>query len=90
MEVRQYDRLFRVENPAAEEGDFKEYINPDSLQVMPAAYAEPLLRQAKFAEHYQFLRKGYFYLDKDSSEEKLIFNRTTTLRDNWVKEQKKI
>jgi glutaminyl-tRNA synthetase len=90
VEVRQYDRLFRVENPAAEEGDFKAYINPDSLEVMPAAYAEPLLRQAKFAEHYQFLRKGYFYLDKDSSEEKLIFNRTTTLRDNWVKEQKKI
>jgi len=89
VEVRLYDRLFRVENPAAEEGDFKEYINPDSLQVISAAYAEPALRQAKFAEHYQFLRKGYFYLDKDSSEEKLIFNRTTTLRDNWVKEQKK-
>jgi glutaminyl-tRNA synthetase len=88
-EVRLYDRLFRVENPATEDGDFKEYINPDSLQVLPAAYAEPALRLAKFAEHYQFLRKGYFYLDKDSSEEKLIFNRTTTLRDNWVKEQKK-
>jgi len=88
-EVRLYDRLFRVENPAAEDGDFKEYINPDSLQILPAAYAEPTLRLAKFAEHYQFLRKGYFYLDKDSSEEKLIFNRTTTLRDNWVKEQKK-
>jgi glutaminyl-tRNA synthetase len=88
-EVRLYDRLFRVENPATEDGDFKDYINPDSLQVLPAAYAEPALRLAKFAEHYQFLRKGYFYLDKDSSEEKLIFNRTTTLRDNWVKEQKK-
>lgn len=89
VELRQYDRLFRVENPAAEEGDFKEYMNPDSLKVIPAAFAEPALRQAKFAEHYQFLRKGYFYLDKDSSEEKMIFNRTTTLRDNWVKEQKK-
>jgi glutaminyl-tRNA synthetase len=89
VELRQYDRLFRVEDPANEEGDFKEYINPDSLQVLPAAYAEPALRQARFAEHYQFLRKGYFYLDKDSSEEKLVFNRTTTLRDNWVKEQKK-
>ena len=88
-EVRLYDRLFRVEDPANEEGDFKEYINPDSLQVISAAYAEPALKAAKFAEHYQFLRKGYFYLDKDSSEEKLIFNRTTTLRDNWVKEQKK-
>jgi glutaminyl-tRNA synthetase len=88
-EVRLYDRLFRTEDPANEEGDFKEYINPDSLQVLPAAYAEPALRQSKFNEHYQFLRKGYFYLDKDSSEEKMVFNRTSTLRDNWVKEQKK-
>ncbi|MBS1605638.1 MAG: glutamine--tRNA ligase/YqeY domain fusion protein [Bacteroidetes bacterium] len=88
-EVRLYDRLFRVEDPANEEGDFKEYINPDSLQVLPAAYAEPALKEAKFSDHYQFLRKGYFYLDKDSSEEKLVFNRTTTLRDNWAKEQKK-
>jgi glutaminyl-tRNA synthetase len=90
VEMKLYDRLFRVEDPANEEGDFKEYINPDSLQVVPAAYAEPTLRNARFNEHYQFLRKGYFYLDKDSSEEKMIFNRTTTLRDNWVKEQKKV
>jgi glutaminyl-tRNA synthetase len=89
VEVKQYDRLFRVEDPANEEGDFKAYINPDSLQVIPAAYAEATLRHARFNEHYQFLRKGYFYLDKDSSEEKIVFNRTTTLRDNWVKEQKK-
>jgi glutaminyl-tRNA synthetase len=89
VEVKQYDRLFRVEDPASEEGDFKEYINPDSLQVVPAAYAEATLRHARFDEHYQFLRKGYFYLDKDSSEEKMVFNRTTTLRDNWAKEQKK-
>jgi glutaminyl-tRNA synthetase len=88
-EVRLYDRLFRVEDPANEEGDFKEYINPDSLQVLPAVYAEPTLKTSKFNEHYQFLRKGYFYLDKDSSEEKMVFNRTSTLRDNWVKEQKK-
>src|SRR6201991_1709544 len=70
-EVRLYDRLFGVEDPANEERDFKEYINPDSLQVQPAAFAEPALREAKFDEHYQFLRKGYFYLDKDSSEEKM-------------------
>jgi glutaminyl-tRNA synthetase len=88
-ELRLYDRLFRVEDPANEEGDFKEYINPDSLQVVSAAYAEPTLRHARFNEHYQFLRKGYYYLDKDSSEEKMVFNRTSTLRDNWVKEQKK-
>jgi glutaminyl-tRNA synthetase len=88
-EIRLYDRLFGVEDPANEERDFKEYINPDSLQVLPAAFAEPGLRDTKFNEHYQFLRKGYFYLDKDSSEERLIFNRTTTLRDTWAKEQKK-
>lgn len=88
-EIRLYDRLFRVEDPANEEADFKEYINPESLQVLPAAYAEPALREAKFNEYYQFLRKGYFYLDKDSSEEKMVFNRTTTLRDTWAKEQKK-
>ncbi len=88
-EVRMYDRLFKVEDPANEEGDFKDYINPDSLQVLPAAYAEPALSKARFNEHYQFLRKGYFYLDKDSSEEKLVFNRITTLRDTWAKEKKK-
>lgn len=88
-EVRLYDRLFKVEDPANEEGDFKDYINPDSLQVLPAAYAEPSLKQAKFTEHYQFLRKGYFSLDRTSSEEKMVFNRTVTLRDNWVKEQAK-
>ena len=88
-EVRLYDRLFRVEDPSSEEGDFKDYINPDSLQVYNVVYAEPALGKAKFSEYYQFLRKGYFYMDKDSSEEKLVFNRTTTLRDNWVKEQKK-
>jgi glutaminyl-tRNA synthetase len=88
-EVRLYDRLFRVEDPANEDADFKEYVNPDSLQIVPAAYAEPALRHARFNEHYQFLRKGYYYLDKDSSEEKMVFNRTSTLRDNWVKEQKK-
>ena len=87
-EIRLYDRLFRVENPVSEEGDFSEYINPESLQVV-SAFAEPALREAKFDEHYQFLRKGYFYLDKDSSEERLVFNRTTTLRDTWAKEQKK-
>jgi glutaminyl-tRNA synthetase len=88
-EVRLYDRLFRVEDPANEEGDFKEYINAESLKVLPAAYAEPALGKAKFDERYQFLRKGYFYLDKDSSEDKLVFNRTATLRDTWVKEQKR-
>jgi glutaminyl-tRNA synthetase len=88
-EVRLYDRLFKVEDPANEEGDFKDYINPDSLEVLPAVYAEPALKHSTFSGHYQFLRKGYFYLDKDSSEEKMVFNRTVTLRDTWAKEQKK-
>jgi glutaminyl-tRNA synthetase len=88
-EVRLYDRLFNVEDPSGAEGDFKEYINPDSLQVVANAYAEPSLKNAKFNVRYQFLRKGYFCLDKDSSEEKMVFNRTVTLKDTWVKEQKK-
>lgn len=88
-EVRLYDRLFKVEDPASEDGDFKDYVNPDSLQVLSAAFAEPALKNAKFDERYQFLRKGYFTLDKDSSEDLLIFNRTVTLRDTWAKEQKK-
>ena len=89
VEVRLYDRLFRVENPSNEEGDFKDYINPNSLQVISSAYAEPSLKTAKFNERYQFLRKGYFSLDKDTSEERLVFNRTVTLKDTWAKEQKK-
>lgn len=88
-EVRLYDRLFKVENPSNEEGDFKEYINPDSLQVVSSAFAEPALKNASFKERYQFLRKGYFCLDKDSSEDKMVFNRTVSLKDTWAKEQKK-
>lgn len=88
-EVRLYDRLFKVGDPSGEEGDFKNYINEDSLQVINAVYAEPALKNAKFNERYQFLRKGYFTLDKDTSEEKMIFNRTVTLKDTWAKESKK-
>ena len=88
-EVRLYDRLFRVEDPSSEDGDFKDYINPDSLQVLPAVFIEPSLAAAKPGEHFQFLRKGYFCVDTDSTAEKLIFNRTVTLKDSWAKEQKK-
>ncbi len=88
-ELRLYERLFKVEDPSSEEGDFKDYINPDSLQVISHAYAEPALKKAVLDERYQFIRKGYFCLDKDSSEEKMIFNRTVTLKDGWAKEQKK-
>jgi glutaminyl-tRNA synthetase len=88
-EVREYDRLFNVEDPSSAEGDFKDYINPHSLHVVQKAYAEPALQHSKFNENYQFLRKGYFCLDKDSGEGKPVFNRTVTLKDTWVKEQKK-
>jgi len=89
VELRLYDRLFKVENPSNEEQDFKEFINPDSLKIIPTAYGEPSLKNAKFDERYQFLRKGYFCLDKESSEEKMVFNRTVTLKDTWAKEMKR-
>lgn len=89
VEVRLYDRLFKVEDPSNEEGDFKDYINPDSLTVITAAYAEPALLKASFKERYQFLRKGYFALDKDTSPSRIVFNRTVTLKDTWAKEVKK-
>ena len=88
--IRLYDRLFKVENLADEEGDFKEYINPDSLQIIRPAYLEPSLKNAAIGTSYQFIRKGYFCLDKDSTDEKLIFNRTVTLKDAWAKETKKV
>jgi glutaminyl-tRNA synthetase len=88
-EVRLYDRLFKAENPAAEEGDFKENINPASLQIINTAFIEPSLITATADKRYQFLRKGYFCLDKDSTAEKIVFNRTVTLKDAWGKEVKK-
>ncbi|HOU47066.1 MAG TPA: glutamine--tRNA ligase/YqeY domain fusion protein, partial [Chitinophagales bacterium] len=66
IEIREYDRLFKVENPSDEEGDFKDYINEDSLAIIPTALAEPTLKNATTKEHFQFLRKGYFYLDTDA------------------------
>ena len=71
--------LFR----SSEEGDFKDYINPDSLKVVKTAFAEPALKNAKFEERYQFIRKGYFTLDKDSSTSGMIFNKTVGLKDSW-------
>lgn len=88
-EARLYDRLFKVEDPSGEEGNFKDYINENSLEIIPVVYAEPALKDALHEERYQFLRKGYFTLDKESSEEKLVFNRTVTLKDTWAKEVKK-
>ena len=88
-EVRLYDRLFTSENPLAEEGDFKDTINPNSLQVITNAVVEPSLINATSDSRYQFIRKGYFCLDKDSTPGKPVFNRTVTLKDAWAKEVKK-
>lgn len=88
-EVRLYDRLFKVEDVAGAEGDFKDHINENSLQVISHAYAEPALLNDKADDRYQFIRKGYFSLDKESTKDKLVFNRTVTLKDGWAKEVKK-
>ena len=88
-EIRLYDRLFSVEDPSSEDGDFKEYINPNSLKVIPNAMVEPSLINATTTTYYQFIRNGYFVLDKDSSVSKLVFNRTVTLKDTWAKEKVK-
>jgi len=82
-EVRLYDRLFKVEDPSNEDGDFKDYINPNSLQILNNVYIEPDLATAVPGKGYQFMRKGYFTLDKNSTTDKLIFNRTVTLKDGW-------
>ena len=87
-EVRMYDRLFKVENPSAEEGDFKSYLNEGSLHTV-IALCEPALKDAKPGEQFQFLRKGYFCVDTSSKPEKLVFNRTVGLKDSWAKEAKK-
>lgn len=84
-EIRLYDRLFKVEDPSREDGDFKEYLNPDSLEVITAK-VEPALKNATLSTPYQFLRKGYFCLDADSTADKLVFNKTVGLKDTWAKE----
>ncbi len=84
-EVRLYDRLFTHENPDGnKEVDFKEYINPESLKVI-TGYVEPSLQSAKELDHFQFQRLGYFCVDRDSTAEKLVFNKTVGLRDTWAK-----
>ena len=90
-EVRLYDRLFAVENPSADtEHDFRELLNPESLRVLPNAKIEPYLAQtAKVEDKFQFQRIGYFCVDSDSTEEKLVFNRTIGLKDSWAKQQGK-
>ncbi len=84
--VNLYDRLFKVEDPGNSDRDFKEYINSESLQIIPQAYIEADLEQPEIGRSYQFIRKGYFCLDKDSKPDNLIFNRTVSLKDTWAKE----
>jgi glutaminyl-tRNA synthetase len=83
-EVRLYDRLFRVEDPAGEE-DFLSTLTPDSLQVIENALVEPSLMEAALGERFQFTRLGYFSVDPDSAPGKPVFNRTVTLKDTWTK-----
>ena len=88
-EVRIYDRLFSNESPDGnKEIDFKEFINPNSLEVI-TGYVEPSLKTSKNLDHFQFQRLGYFCVDKDSSSEKLVFNKTVGLRDTWAKVESK-
>ncbi len=89
VEVRLYDRLFKIEDLSAIDDDFKNHLNPDSLKILPTAYAEPALAHGKDDDRYQFMRVGYFHRDVDSTPDKLVFNRTVTLRDMWAKEAKK-
>ncbi len=89
-EVRLYDRLFTVENPLEDkEKDFKEFINPNSLKVIKNALLEPHLLNVKEGMRFQFERLGYFCVDKDSTKDKLVFNRTVGLRDTWAKMKNK-
>ena len=89
-EVRLYDRLFSVADPLADENvDFVDLLNPDSLEVIEKAYVEPSLKNVKVGQQLQFMRKGYFCVDPDSKSDKLIFNRTVTLKDSWTKIHKK-
>jgi glutaminyl-tRNA synthetase len=90
-EVRLYDYLFTVPDPDAQEKDFKEYLNPDSLQVLTGCKCEPGLAAARAGDFFQFMRQGYFTADSvDSRPDHLVFNRTVTLKDSWAKIEKKL
>ena len=90
VEVRDYDRLFAVENPSAEDGDFRDLLNPESLKVREGVKVEPwLAERAKAGEHFQFQRLGYYTVDPDTTEDKIVFNKTIGLKDTWAKQIKK-
>ncbi|MCM1034392.1 MAG: glutamine--tRNA ligase/YqeY domain fusion protein [Paludibacter sp.] len=83
-EARLYDRLFAVENPSDSDKDFRELLNPDSLKIVNCK-VEGNLKNVQPLDHFQFLKQGYFVVDPDSTNDKLIFNRTASLKDNWMK-----
>ncbi len=87
-EVRIYDRLFYVENPSADERDFRELLNPDSLQIVDNCYIEEYAANKKPGDYLQFQRIGYFMADLDSTPEHLVFNKTVGLKDSWAKQNK--
>ncbi len=89
VEVRRYDHLFTKEDPEELGDDFTAYVNPDSMTVLASAKVEPALAEARPGDRYQFMRKGYFCVDPDSTEERLVFNETVSLRDTWAKILKK-
>lgn len=84
-EVRIYDRLFNVENPSADERDFRELLNPDSLTIIPECYVEKFAAEKKPGEYLQFQRIGYFMADLSSTPDHLVFNKTVGLKDTWSK-----
>lgn len=88
-EVREYDRLFFVENPAADERDFHELLNPESLQIRTNCYVEPFAASMQPGQYLQFQRTGYFMADPDSNSATPVFNKTVGLKDTWAKQNKK-
>ena len=87
-EVRVYDRLFSIENPSADERDFRELLNPTSLTTLTNCYVEQYAAKRKHGEYLQFQRIGYFMADLDSTPEHLVFNKTVGLKDTWAKMNK--
>ncbi|MBO4733033.1 MAG: glutamine--tRNA ligase, partial [Clostridia bacterium] len=88
-QVRLYDRLFNVENPSDEEGvsSFADNLNPDSLTVLDGCLIDREIENAKEGDTFQFMRQGYFTVDKDSKKDMLVFNRTVALKDSFAKKQ---
>ena len=85
-EVREYDRLFNTENPSADERDFRELLNPESLKVHANCYVEDYAASRQPGEYLQFQRTGYFMADLDSTPEHPVFNKTVGLKDTWAKQ----